>query len=92
VVSTYPTDVRGPQSAREVLPERNREGSDPDDFSAGFAVWAGTSFSAPQVAAEFANRLRENRDELALDTMGKQAANERAHAAVKLARKYASLV
>ena len=31
-------------------PDRPRESMDPDDFRGGFAVWSGTSFSAPIVA------------------------------------------
>jgi subtilisin family serine protease len=36
------------------LPDRPRESMDPDDFRGQFAIWSGTSFSAPIVAGEIA--------------------------------------
>jgi subtilisin family serine protease len=36
-----------------------RAAPDPDDFSSGFGVWSGTSFSAPVFAGELAARLAE---------------------------------
>jgi len=57
VVSTYPTDVRGASAADHELPALNRDGLDPDDFTSGHAVWDGTSFAAPLVAATLANAL-----------------------------------
>lgn len=57
VVSTYPTDVRGTAAADHEVPDFGRNSFDPDDYSAGFAVWDGTSFAAPLAAAEIAKAL-----------------------------------
>jgi subtilisin family serine protease len=70
VVSTLPTDVNGSRSPELRLPahpsgplpsghERasHREALDPDDYSRGFAVWSGTSFSAPLLAAHIVRAL-----------------------------------
>jgi Subtilase family len=70
VVSTLPTDVNGSRSPELRLPahpsgplpsghERasHREALDPDDYSRGFAVWSGTSFSAPLLAAHIVRSL-----------------------------------
>ena len=43
--------------ARGAVPERATP--DPDDFSCGFAVWNGSSFSAPAFAGELARLLSE---------------------------------
>ena len=64
VVSTLPTDVNGSRSPELRLPAHpaaprpagheqasHREALDPDDYSRGWAVWSGTSFSAPLLAA-----------------------------------------
>ncbi|PFG18629.1 S8/S53 family peptidase [Serinibacter salmoneus] len=73
LVSTSPPLRGGlqPLAARESLPggpSQRRESLDPDDYSApdpgnpdepqgGFAIWSGTSFAAPVVAAEVAVAL-----------------------------------
>jgi len=70
VVSTLPTDVNGSRSPELRLPahpagplpaghERaaHREALDPDDYSRGFAIWSGTSFSAPLLAAHVVRAL-----------------------------------
>jgi hypothetical protein len=57
VVSTYPDDVRGTASADHEVPDQGRNSFDPDDYSAGFAVWDGTSFAAPLAAAEIGKTL-----------------------------------
>ena len=70
VVSTLPTDVNGSRTPELRLPahpsgplptghERasHREALDPDDYSRGFAIWSGTSFSAPLLAANVVRAL-----------------------------------
>jgi hypothetical protein len=70
MVSTFPGELNGsrePQIRSLALPANqalagqavrgDREALDPDDYSDGFAVWSGTSFSAPLVAAALARAL-----------------------------------
>jgi subtilisin family serine protease len=60
LVSTLPTTFDGSEEALNVLVgERGetRAALDPDDFTAGFAVWSGTSFAAPVFAGQLADRL-----------------------------------
>jgi Subtilase family len=66
VVSTYPTDVDGSRTPELRMPVNRkppgdplpgREALDPNDYSAGFAIWSGTSFSAPYGAALIARSL-----------------------------------
>jgi subtilase family protein len=70
VVSTMPTDINGSRSPELRLPAHpagplppgharasHREALDPDDYSRGWAVWSGTSFSAPLLAAHFVRAL-----------------------------------
>ena len=61
VVSTIPTSFDGSHlpEARTLAAGRIRASLDPDNFCAGFAVWTGTSFAAPIVAAEIAEALRD---------------------------------
>jgi hypothetical protein len=76
VVSTYPADVRGTATADHQVPDHDRNSFDPDDYSAGFAVWDGTSFAAPLAAAEIAKALCPFEAELARvdrDTVVKRA-------------------
>lgn len=48
----------------EVKRERIRQGLDPDDYTAGFGRWSGTSFAAPILAAHLALQLvgQQNKD------------------------------
>jgi len=58
VVSTMPKFRGGYEPvARTVVSGRIRESIDPDDFTGGFGVWTGTSFSAPIVAGDVAAAL-----------------------------------
>jgi subtilisin family serine protease len=100
VVSTFPTDVNGSREPEISLhahpaskfpadgsPFAERAALDPDDYSGGFAVWSGTSFSAPLLAAHIARSLLEGAADpalgLRLDLPGKLAATNRAVAALK---------
>jgi serine protease len=76
LVSTVPTDLKGALQPRIELPtplegEADvRATIDDDDFSGGFAVWSGTSFAAPVLAAEVAKQL------IAGKMLGKQGKDE----------------
>jgi hypothetical protein len=98
VVSTFPTDINASRSPEIMLPSgkvppadpavpAEREALDPDDYSGGFAIWSGTSFSAPLVAAQIARSLlagaADPAAELRLDKPGAQAATDRALAALQ---------
>jgi subtilisin family serine protease len=86
MVSAYPR-VRGSVNPEETVPgpDLRRETFDPDDFSSGFAVWSGTSFAAPAVAAELAGALVGNAtadpDHLGMTGAGQEAALGRARQA-----------
>ncbi|MEV4057351.1 S8 family serine peptidase [Amycolatopsis sp. NPDC049688] len=67
VVSTYPTDVHGSAAADHEVPGLGRNSFDPDDYSAGFAVWDGTSFAAPLAAAELGKALLQSGDLATVD-------------------------
>jgi len=87
VVSAYPVDAnasRTPELRVRATARAGRESLDPDDYSGGFAVWSGTSFSAPGMAALVAGSLLDGAvgGGLRLDQPGVQAARERAAAAV----------
>ena len=58
VVSTMPAFQGGLQPvARTEAYQRVRESIDPDDYTAMFAVWSGTSFAAPLFAGRIAAEL-----------------------------------
>jgi subtilisin family serine protease len=72
VVSTYPVDVGGSRTPDLRMPvdrkppqelPPGREALDPNDFSDGFAIWSGTSFSAPYMAALITGSLLEGAEE-----------------------------
>jgi subtilisin family serine protease len=95
VVSTYPVDVDGSRTAELRIPVNRkppgelppgREALDPDDYSGGFAVWSGTSFSAPYLAALVARSLLEGAGGLRLNGPGRHAAAARAVAALERLR------
>ena len=56
ILSTAPTTIQGglEPGTRDERGEYLRETIDPDDFSGGFALWSGTSFAAPLIAARLA--------------------------------------
>ncbi len=99
VVSTLPTDVNGSRSPELRMPAHpdnpmppgvslpgHREALDPDDYSCGFGVWSGTSFSAPLLGAHIVRSLLEGPADpgsgLVLKPCGKQATTNRALAAL----------
>ncbi|HRC00153.1 MAG TPA: S8/S53 family peptidase, partial [Dermatophilaceae bacterium] len=59
IFSTIPETFNGGLQpvARTVAYQRERASIDPDDFRGGFAVWSGTSFSAPVFAGRVAAAL-----------------------------------
>ena len=95
IVSTFPVDINGsrtpevrarPNPGNYVPPglPADREALDPDNYRGGFAVWSGTSFSAPLLAAHLARALLEMsaRPGLSLSLAGELKARERATAAL----------
>jgi hypothetical protein len=98
VVSTFPTDINasrspelrmrahpGNQLPPGVLLPGEREALDPDDYSGGFVIWSGTSFSAPLVAGHVVAALLEgaaSTSGLRLNDPGAVAATRRALAAL----------
>jgi hypothetical protein len=97
VISTFPVDINGrrcPEIKMRVHPGNQppggppgsgtREALDPDDYRGGFAVWSGTSFAAPLLAANVARSLLAITAEpdLGLDLGGVAAATKRTIAAL----------
>jgi subtilisin family serine protease len=103
VVSTYPIDVDASRTPELRIPvNRKREGElppgrealDPDDYSDGFAVWSGTSFSTPYLAALITGELMEGacgaKSQFGLNLPGRQAAARRAGEALTRLRNKAA--
>jgi hypothetical protein len=94
VVSTYPPGIDGSRVPELRIPVDRKppgelppgcEALDPDDYSSGFAVWSGTSFSAPYLAALVAGALltgAAHDASLKLDNAGPGAAADRVVAAL----------
>jgi hypothetical protein len=85
MVSTYPTTARGARQPGYSVNAGHRQGMDRDDFSAGFAVWSGTSFAAGAAAARIAAELYRGGatdPALSLDVNDTAAAVARARAAI----------
>jgi len=98
VVSTLPTDINASRSselrmrahpANPMPPGVSlpgfRAALDPDDYSCGFGIWSGTSFSAPLLAARIARSLQQGAAQsgLRLDPSDAAATANRALAALK---------
>ncbi|MDX8147920.1 S8 family serine peptidase [Lentzea sp. BCCO 10_0061] len=69
VVSTFPENTDGSGNPRYRVIAENaaaddrlgiRESLETDNFGSGYAIWAGTSFAAPAVAAQIARLLKES--------------------------------
>jgi subtilisin family serine protease len=98
VVSTFPTDVNASRTpelrmrahpANQLPPDVSlpgeRESLDYDDYSGGFGVWSGSSFSAPLVAAHITAALLNgaaSNGALKLNLRGAADATKRALAAL----------
>ena len=97
VVSTYPVDVDASRTPELRIPVNRkprgelpgREALDPDDHRGGHVQWSGTSFAAPCLAALITRSMLEGaeRTGLRLDVSGKQAARDRAAAALDALRR-----
>jgi hypothetical protein len=90
MISTFPDDVNGSRDPQVSVPAGpafgGRQALDSDDFSSGFAIWSGTSFSAPVVAAWIAAELMSvacDDQALRLDQPGASAAVGRATQALR---------
>ncbi|HWO61199.1 MAG TPA: S8 family serine peptidase, partial [Umezawaea sp.] len=81
VLSTFPTSLRGSQGARLLNGAGTRQTADPDSFTGGFAIGSGTSYAAPEVAAELAVALAGCEVGIAIPETASRA--ERAADAVK---------
>ena len=104
VVSTYPTDVDASRTPELRIPVNRtppgtlppgREALDPDDFRGGWAIWSGTSFSAPYMAALIARSLlagaAQAHGDLRLDRPGPAGADRAAVIAKRKERAAAAL-
>jgi subtilisin family serine protease len=75
IVSTTPPFQGGLEPlARTEVYRRRRETIDPDDYSSTFAVWSGTSFSAPLFAGRLAAQLAVIPEGDAFDTRAEAVA------------------
>lgn len=84
LLSTFPADINGSRDPQVSLPAR--AALDPDDFRSGFALWSGTSFAAPYLAAQLASSLLREAEAgggMRLDLPGGAAASDRAKNSLK---------
>ena len=84
LLSTFPADINGSRDPEVSLPAR--AALDPDDFRSGFALWSGTSFAAPHLAAQLARSLLRGAAAdggMRLDLPGGAAAIDRAKNSLK---------
>ena len=84
LLSTFPVDINASRAPEVSLPAR--AALDPDNFRSGFALWSGTSFAAPYLAAQLAKSLlREAAADggMRLDLSGGAAAIDRAKNSLK---------
>ena len=84
LLSTFPADINGSRDPEVSLPAR--AALDPDDFRSGFALWSGTSFAAPHLAAQLARSLLRGaaaHGGMRLDLPGGAAAIDRAKNSLK---------
>jgi hypothetical protein len=103
-VSTYPTDVDASRTPELRIPVNRkppgtlppgREALDPDDYRGGWAIWSGTSFATPYLAALIARSLLTGaagaHSGLRLDLPGQQDADRAAVIAKRKERAVAAL-
>jgi Subtilase family len=97
MLSNFPADINGSRDPQVSLPAHpgnpappgrhgERAALDPDDFRSGFALWSGTSFAAPYLAAQLARELLGGAaagGEMRLDQAGQAAAGNRVRHALK---------
>ena len=97
MLSTFPADINGSRDPEVSLPAHpdnqapagflgERAALDPDDFRSGFALWAGSSFAAPYVAAQLARELLRSaavEGSLRLDQAGRAATVNRVRHVLK---------
>lgn len=84
MLSTFPADINGSRDPEVSLPAR--AALDPDDFRSGFALWSGTSFAAPYLAAQLTRSLAGEaaaNGGMRLDLPGGAAAIDRAKNSLK---------
>jgi hypothetical protein len=92
MISAFPRDVNGDAAASVEVPGRSLSDTiaslDADDYRSGFAIWSGTSFAAPALAAHAVRAMLEQvpagpaDSALRLSSPGAQAAISRANQAL----------